>query len=306
MARKMLPLISFVACLAALGEAATYPKKDIACITIPKSGTHLLYKCLKLLDSKNIQHPHKNGLSLGDIAKIRQLNKRQPPYHYKGFFHIPTVGPLPNGMIRRMQASTETHTFWNHWPYTPQCEAAFNKYTYANFFMIRDLCDQLVSMAFMIYKNHDGKTVPLKKVILDLIDGRQQAYVPWGVEIQAAYPLRWELGVVRFYRAYLPWMKASKFHTVIFENLVGPHGGGSKTAQVREIQRIAHHLGLEPTPYKIESVIKKLFGGTLTFREGKIGSWKKYFTPEIKKAFKGTRGACRLLIELGYEKDANW
>ncbi len=41
-----------------------------------------------------------------------------------------------------------------------------------------------------------------------------------------------------------------------------------------------------------------------TFRSGKTGEWKKYFTEEHKRVFKEVAGD--LLIRLGYEEDGNW
>jgi hypothetical protein len=41
-----------------------------------------------------------------------------------------------------------------------------------------------------------------------------------------------------------------------------------------------------------------------TFRSGKTGEWRKYFTEEHKKIFKDVAG--ELLVKLGYEKDNNW
>jgi hypothetical protein len=41
-----------------------------------------------------------------------------------------------------------------------------------------------------------------------------------------------------------------------------------------------------------------------TFRSGKTGEWKKYFTAEHKRIFKEIAGD--LLIKLGYEEDLNW
>ncbi len=41
-----------------------------------------------------------------------------------------------------------------------------------------------------------------------------------------------------------------------------------------------------------------------TFRSGKTGEWRKYFTAEHKRAFKDVAGD--LLIRLGYEKDKDW
>ncbi len=41
-----------------------------------------------------------------------------------------------------------------------------------------------------------------------------------------------------------------------------------------------------------------------TFRSGKTGGWKGYFTEEHKKLFKDVAGD--LLVRLGYEKDNEW
>ena len=41
-----------------------------------------------------------------------------------------------------------------------------------------------------------------------------------------------------------------------------------------------------------------------TFRSGKTGEWRKYFTDEHRKIFKNVAGD--LLIKLGYEKDNDW
>ena len=54
----------------------------------------------------------------------------------------------------------------------------------------------------------------------------------------------------------------------------------------------------------IDKTAANLFGNTRTFRSGKIGEWKKYFTDENKEEFKKHLG--KYLIEFGYEKDDNW
>ena len=41
-----------------------------------------------------------------------------------------------------------------------------------------------------------------------------------------------------------------------------------------------------------------------TFRLGKTGGWKEYFTEEHKKLFKDVAGD--LLVRLGYEKNDDW
>ena len=101
-------------------------------------------------------------------------------------------------------------------------------------------------------------------------------------------------------------MDQKNVHVIRFEDLIGQAGGGSKEKQVYEIQKIAQHLDINLSIEQATDIAYRLFGGTFTFREGQIGSWKKYFTPEIKQVFKNTPGGLDLLIQLGYEKDNNW
>ena len=111
-------------------------------------------------------------------------------------------------------------------------------------------------------------------------------------------------GIDCFFYAYLNWMNQPFVYTTYFEKLVGAKGGGSAEMQLEEIINIAKFLDINLSPKNAQLIADSLFGGTGTFHEGQIGSWKKYFKPEHKNAFKQLAG--NLLIELGYEQDFNW
>lgn len=291
-----------------------YPKPNtdkVVCITMPKCGTHLLIKCISLFEQPRLylryEGTHEAYKPRGARKKkFDQLNKFDPPHHYKGEFHIPTVGALPK-LLKNFLYHSPKRLFWWHWPHTKEAEAAVVSRTIGNFFIIRDPRDMIISMAHMVQNGWNEEHYPVvDDLIYDFIDGRQKHFIRWGVEVHSAYPLLWELGVVGFYKLYLPWMKAKKFHTVYFENLVGSKGGGSDEIQLEEIRKIANHIKVKLSPEQLKKVHDQLFGGSRTFREGQITGWKKHFTPEMKAAFKKTPGANELLIELGYEKDTNW
>jgi sulfotransferase 6B1 len=106
------------------------------------------------------------------------------------------------------------------------------------------------------------------------------------------------------FNSYLPWKNSDICYATTFEKLVGEQGGGDKNEQIQEMQHIAHFLGYNLTIQEAESISAQLFGGSVTFREGKIGSWKKHFTAAHKERFKKTYG--QLLIDLKYETDTNW
>lgn len=111
--------------------------------------------------------------------------------------------------------------------------------------------------------------------------------------------------IKQFYQAYLPWSQAVNCYTVKFEDLIGPRGGGTRAKQIKAIFAIANHIEQPITITLLQNIINNLFSNTSpTFREGIIGSWKKYFTAKHKELFKAI--ANDLLIQLNYEKDINW
>lgn len=285
----------------------------VICVTIPKSGTHLLLKCLTLFDQPNMTFKFDGNIeSYKPVGarkkKFDRLNRFDPPHHYKGEFDLTTEGPISKRFVARIHEKPTQRLFWaSHWPYTKEADAYFGSKAVGNFFIIRDPRDMIVSMAHMVQRGWNGEFYEnVQDLIFDFIDGRQKHFLRWAVEVHSAYPLLWEYGVVGFYNMYLPWMNAKKFYTVRFENLVGAKGGGSDEAQFEEIKKMAEHIGLKLAPEKIKEIGENLFGGSKTFRSGQIGGWKKHFTPEMKAAFKKAPGANQLLIDLGYEKDENW
>ncbi len=299
--------INAVFTLGMAAEQANKPEK-VVCISIPKCGTHLLLKCISLFDSSQHKVQHKTTKfkqSKREKLFFQQVNQYNPPNHFKGRLHVPTMGPLP-AMITDNVNNNRSLVKYQHWPYTKEAEQFFNEKGSAHFFVMRDPRAMLVSMAHMVKDGWKGEHANVQDVILDFIDGRQKHFIRWGVTVHEAYPLIWELGVTDFYKLYLPWMHAKKFYTVRFENLIGAKGGGADMVQLQEINNIAMHLGRSLSSEEIKAVRDQLFGGSTTFREGKIDGWKKHFTPEMKTAYKKAPGANQLLIDLGYEKDDQW
>ena len=291
-----------------------YAKDRIIAMTIPKCGTFLLTKCINLLGISGRQYK-KLYRDKEDIDSIRRQNQLPPPNHYKGRLHLPTVGPLPHWWVKSVIGSPSNYT-WAHISHSYELEKFIDQHSKAMILMIRDPRDMVVSFAHMIQSGkasstiqsniNPGQSIELEPLLLDLIDGRQKNYISWASEILEAYPVVWEVGVCNYFRQFLPYMKFKKCLTLRFEDLVGEQGGGSFEAQFTAISHLVRHTGNSVNDAKIRDVCAQLFGDSGTFREGKIGSWKKYFTPTIKAAFKAMPGSNKLLIELGYEKDNQW
>ncbi len=278
----------------------------VCVIGTPKCGTHLLMKCITELDIKGLSYNYAKEAKTTSIKKIRRINQKQPPNHYKGVYYPTLKGILPRILTSNLINRTTQRLFFTHCPYLAEFDRFLQSQTFSNFLMIRDPRAMVVSFAFMVHKSIEGRTADLEKTILSMITGGQKDYVPWAVEQHEMYPLIWEIGLYNFYKMYLPWATAKNFMLIKFEDLIGEKGGGSAQKQFQTIMKIGQHLDSKMTSQKAQAVINNLFGGTWTFREGKIDSWKTYFTPKVQQAFKQDIRLTKLLIELGYEEDTNW
>ena len=104
---------------------------------------------------------------------------------------------------------------------------------------------------------------------------------------------------------YMSWLDQPSVLKIHFEDLVND--------RARTLNLILDHLLARIGPDTLRtpraSIIASLESSinpsrSPTFRSGKTGEWKKYFTAGHKKIFKDVAG--ELLVKLGYEKDDNW
>lgn len=248
--------------------------KQIVQISIPKAGTYLLSKGVNLLTDRR----------MAVLDDIITFNKAK-------YYHLPVND------LEILTSLSETEFWVTHLFYTQEYAAFLHKKDCVKFFIYRDPRDQVVSFAFYMLANLQAwpraATMSFDELLLDIITN--------GSTFDNHPPAK---GVAQLYKAYLPWLHEKDVLSIRFEDLVGPRGGGSAHAQLATIYKIGQRLGLDLTFTQYDEIAHKLFGGTGTFREGKIGAWKKYFKKEHREVFK--RMAGDILIQLGYEQDLSW
>ena len=112
--------------------------------------------------------------------------------------------------------------------------------------------------------------------------------------------------VATFFGWYLGWRGCPSAYTTTYEALVGPTGGGSRTAQHHEVTAILTHLGYRGVNPTVVTLLASLLyhRDSPTFRRGVLGDWRGCFTPRLRQAFRET--APGLLGELGYEPGDEW
>jgi hypothetical protein len=110
------------------------------------------------------------------------------------------------------------------------------------------------------------------------------------------------LNIADRFAPYLGWLGKDEVLSIHFEDLVND--------RVSALNRILDHVLVRVhLPAPREDILAALEFSinprrSPTFRSGKTGEWKKYFTEEHKRIFKDVAGD--LLIQLGYEKDQDW
>lgn len=166
------------------------------------------------------------------------------------------------------------------------------------FFVYRDPRDQLISKIFYavdIYQEHaqhDYFTkVPMNERIKTGILGRDVPGLEYLPDIKTLYS------------RYIGWLDCPSVLSLRFEDLI--------LDQELSLERILNHIEREefkiPTSRNNAIInVKKAIQPekSPTFREGKTGKWRDYFTEEHKQLFKEVTGD--LLIKLGYEKNNDW
>ncbi|MGH8900719.1 MAG: sulfotransferase domain-containing protein [Egibacteraceae bacterium] len=260
--------------------------------SLPKSGTNLLLKLMKSL----------RGMQL---VELRLGQRKTGAYRPRaGEPSIPAGIALPAEMSLRRLARTVGRLpagsyFWGHMPYS----RAFSELLAASHvkmvLIVRDPRDVVVSSAAYLASRPGHR---LSASFRPLTEEERVLASISGLPDQDGRPGLRSIG--ERVASIVPWMSEPFVYVTRFEHLVGPAGGGSEYAQIEEVRNITAHVGRPLPDEEVRHLAAGLFGGTPTFRNGKIGAWREVFTERHVAAAKPLLDD--LLVELGYETTSAW
>jgi hypothetical protein len=187
---------------------------------------------------------------------------------------------------------------WGYLEATPENVVFLCQPGRVNYFIYRDPRDMLIShvhFATDMYEDH-GMHVHYKS--LPDFDARLKVAIT-GIE-QGGLKM---VGVRERYDGVLQWLGQPHVMCVRYEDLVGKRDA-TLAAMMDTVERTGYRL-----PFPREKALGVLSQAiqprrSRTFRSGKAGGWREYFTPEHKRLFLDVAGD--LLVKLGYEKNDNW
>ncbi len=203
-----------------------------------------------------------------------------------------------------------------HYEWTPELSGLLSERGIRAVFLYRDPRAQLVSnlhwaMKMPAHPAHAFLTGQLHsddERLLALIRGVSEdvlaRFFPPNLPIQHPRELDGSLpgfrrSITRQFLVYTGWLDDPQCLCVKYEDAVGLNGGGSRERQVETVRRLIEHTGASPG-LSAEEIADGLYSrDDVTFRSGRIDSWRNEFSAEVTAAFLEEAGD--LLPLFGYE-----
>lgn len=217
-------------------------RRGIYVVTIPKSGSHMLYELMSETGFAHDEHGY--------------LNELEPPMPgtWKSVAHAHThlVAPRLLANLTEHYRGGANHPFFS----SPVV------------FLYRKPRDIVVS------ENHyyidQSKVAQLAGYFCSMLPHERLSSLIEGDPLVG--------GLSERMRGYLPWFRFSNVIPVSYEELVGERGGGAALEQMQAIWALQLKLHIPGTPSVFAGNLALSAGKTATFRQGAIGDHKKQFS----------------------------
>ncbi|HAV78385.1 MAG TPA: hypothetical protein DCX53_13640 [Anaerolineae bacterium] len=167
-----------------------------------------------------------------------------------------------------------------------------------NYFIYRDPRDMLISQVFFATDMHEEHGMHDFYISLPDFDERLTVAIT-GIDKDGLKMV----SVKQRYEGVFQWLEQKKVLCIRFEDLIN-NRDTTLMSMLDEVEKTGYKI---PTPREkslsilVEAIQPKK---SHTFRSGKTGGWKTYFTEEHKSLFKDVAGD--LVVRLGYEENNDW
>jgi len=247
-------------------------------ISFPKSGTHLLDQIL--LGFSKVAPYAKRLHSFYAEYEGGSGRKRSPE---QALHWLDSLDP---GDV------ASAHLFARDEVIKRVCSPAFIPY-----FIFRDPRDVVVSHVFYVTDMETRHVHHEYYRSLPDFEARLSASILGRPDVDIEFP-----NIADRFAPYLGWLDEPSVMKIHFEDLIHDRLGTLNHIIDHFLVRVSLQTPRDLILEALESSINP--GRSPTFRSGKTGEWRKYFTEEHKKLFKDTAG--ELLVRLGYEKGMDW
>ena len=247
-------------------------------ISFPKSGTHLLDQIL--LGFSKVAPYSKHIHSFFAEYEGESGRKRSPE---QALAWLDSLHPCD---------IASAHLFARPEAIERLCSPSFIPY-----FIFRDPRDVVVSHVFYVTDMEARHVHHEYYRSLPDLNARLNVSILGRPEADIEFP-----NIAERFAPYLGWLEHNEVLSIHFEDLINDRASVLNRILEHFLAHVPIHAPRQVILDSLESSINPK--RSPTFRSGKTGEWKKYFTGEHKSTFKDIAGD--LLIRLGYEKDHDW
>ena len=247
-------------------------------ISFPKSGTHLLDQIL---------------LGFSNVAPFaKRLHSFYAEYEGES-----GVKRTPEQALAWLDALHPRDVASAHLFARPEVVKRVCSPDFIPYFIFRDPRDVVVSHVFYVSDMEAGHVHHEYYQSLPDFNARLNVSILGRPDTQIEFS-----NIAERFAPYLDWLNHPEVLAIHFEDLIL-----DRTSALTRV--MDHFLARAPLPANRQLILNSLESSinptkSPTFRSGKTGEWKKYFTDEHKKIFKNVAG--ELLVKLGYEKNNDW
>ncbi len=244
----------------------------------PKSGSHLL---LQILSGFCRIMPYRY-VEADPIRTIRKEGGRR----------------TPQAILADLRRTSSGILSWGYLDPTPENVAFLCRPGRGNYFLYRDPRDMLVSQVFFATNMQEEHGMHAYYQSLPDFGARLKVAIT-GIDADGLYMV----SVKQRYEGVFQWLEQKDVLCLRFEDLIHDREA-ALNAMLDQVEQTGYRI---PTPrpqalFILAQAIQP--GKSHTFRSGKTGGWREYFTEEHKRLFKDVAGD--LLVRLGYEKSNDW
>lgn len=241
--------------------------------SLPKSGTNLLAKCLLLFGYSERGHLSAGSvLDLDYRSRIRNIVWISDRGPYRLGLHNPVrVKAWP--IDQKLRSLRDSQFISSHLGYDDRLLRKALLYEIKPIQVLRD--PRAVLASFVPYVLNDSNHF-LNETFSRMSHGQRLHAALYGLVEQGI-----KLNPMKDYCLALDtWVDDPNVLKIMFEDIVGEQGGGSRAKLEASLEKLAKWLNI---PFeRIDEVADNLYGpGRHTFRKGQIDSWRDDLPPEF-------------------------
>lgn len=264
--------------------------------SLPKSGTNLLAKLVRMVDVKDSGKSIASSSIVGNYQFAKSCLRLD---HFLGN-NVPVGLEFPVSVgyawLDGYLKIDSSQYLSGHAAFSEQLAHLLKKNGIKQIQVFRHPAAVLVSWAKFIAEDENSWHPSHAHMVQMSLDDRCRFMLSGGLLEGGEY---FQSSFTEILRRTDGWLDSEAL-IVRYEDIVGEKGGGSDEAQRLAIANVMHHIGKDVADHELDRLQEQLYGGTHTFRSGQINGWRAEIGQDTLQFILHKLEGCKYSQALGY------